>query len=300
MDSSSHEAMQNRIKQLETELEEASKKLQNSGIELEANEALLKLAMEDMRRIYEDLLRSKTQVMQSDKLATIGLLSAGVVHEINNPLSAVRLASSLLQTHLSKLRTQEDAAKRKSEADECLSILERMNVCVDSIVKIANDIRVFSRSDKGEVSRLNVNTVIDSVLGVFWNSLKKNVQIVKQYGSVPDMDGNSQQLSQVVLNLVVNASQAIGSDPGTVTICTSAAPGGVEIRIRDTGCGMTDEVKQRLFEPFFTTKGADQGTGLGLSITNDIIKKHKGSISVESQPGKGTEFIITLPASQLT
>jgi two-component system, NtrC family, sensor kinase len=293
--------LQKRIAELETQLAEAKNKLQFSGIELEANEGLVKFMMDDMRRIYEDLLRSQSQLMQSDKLATIGLLTAGIVHEINNPLSAVNLAFSLLESKIKKI-TELSAAKDASKAGEYQAMLKESDEfvkqglqCVASMARIVGDIRMFSRSDKGVRNEENVNNIIESVISIVWNSMKTKVTIKKELGDAPMIRCNAQQLSQVFLNLIVNASQAMGDKPGTITVRTFERAGKTVVQIADTGCGMTPEVKARLFEPFFTTKGAEQGTGLGLSITHDILKKHEAAIEVESEVGKGTTFTLSFP-----
>ena len=301
MDSSdSVQNLQEKVRKLEAELLETHRKLQDSGIELEANEGLLKLAMDDMRRIYEDLLRSQSQLMQSDKLATIGLLSAGIAHEINNPLSAVKLAFSLLDTKLGTLkkRLQNSPLAKDGETQAWLTAVEEYvqqgQHCSDTMSSIVTDIRTFSRSDKGISNPEDIHKIIDSVISIVWNAVKNKVKIEKKYGEVPLIRCNAQQLSQVFLNLLVNASQAMDSQ-GVITIQTSTDGKNAVVRISDTGCGMTPEVMVRIFDAFFTTKGAEQGTGLGLSITRDIIKKHRGDISVESRVGKGTTFTVSLP-----
>ncbi len=298
----SAESLQKKIRQLETQLADTVSKLQYSGIELEANEAILKLMMDDMRRIYEDLMKSQGQLMQSDKLATIGLLTAGIVHEINNPLAAVNLAFSLMENQIQKFTKISE--KLGSAAPPEMQILLKDSaeyvtqgmICVQTMARIVSDIRMFSRSDKGIVNNENVNNIIDSVISIVWNSLKNKVDIVKEPGELPKIKCNAQQLSQVFLNLIVNASQAMSDRVGTITVRTAFKDGRVVIKISDTGCGMPQEVMDRIFEPFFTTKGAEQGTGLGLSITHDIIKRHDGKITVASEVGKGTTFTISLPA----
>ena len=296
------EKLQQKIRDLEKQLAETSSRLQYSGIELEANEGLLKLAMDDMRRIYENLLDSQSKLMQSDKLATIGLLTAGIVHEINNPIFAVKLAFSLLDTHLAKLRklaenwNVAEAAELAAILKSTQEFVEQGNRCVDTMGKIVSDIRMFSRSDKGVMNEENVNNIIDSVIGIVWNSVKNKVTIRKEYGDLPKIRCNAQQLSQVFLNLIVNASQAIGDKPGEITLRTEKSGDKVRVFVSDTGSGMPKEVMEKIFEAFFTTKDAEQGTGLGLSITHDIVKKHNGAITVESEVGKGTTFTVSLPA----
>jgi len=298
----SAESLQKKISALENQLAEVKSRLETSGIELEANEAILKLMMDDMRRIYEDLMKSQGQLMQSDKLATIGLLTAGIVHEINNPLAAVNLALSLMENQIQKFTKIAEklapaaSAEMQALLNDSTEYVTQGKTCVANMAHIVADIRMFSRSDKGIVNNENMNDVIDSVISIVWNSLKNKVTIVKEPGDLPKIKCNAQQLSQVFLNLIVNASQAMEGQAGTITVRTALKNGRVIINISDTGSGMPKEVMDRIFEPFFTTKGAETGTGLGLSITHDIIKRHNGEISVASEVGKGTTFTISLPA----
>ena len=298
----SAESLRMKIRELESQLAETQNKLQSSGIELEASEGILKLMMDDMRRIYEDLMKSQSQLMQSDKLATIGLLTAGIVHEINNPLAAVNLAFSLMENQIQKFtKIMENLGPAATDQMQGLlrdstEYVTQGKICVENMAHIVADIRMFSRSDKGIVNNENMNNVIDSIISIVGNSLKNKVTIVKEPGDLPKIKCNAQQLSQVFLNLIVNASQAMEGKAGTITVRTALNGGRVVIKIEDNGSGMPKEVMDRIFEPFFTTKGAETGTGLGLSITHDIIKRHDGEISVASEVGKGTTFTISLPA----
>ena len=294
------ENLQEKVRRLEAELAQTNNKLQDSGIELEANEGLMKLMLDDMRRIYEDLLRSQSQLMQSDKLATIGLLSAGIAHEINNPLSAVKLAFSLLDSQMNVLKESMEKTSLAQDTGtqkllkEIGEYVQQGSSCADTMAKIVTDIRTFSRSDKGLSNPEDIHKVIDSVISVVWSAVKNKVKIQKEYGALPAIRCNAQQLGQVFLNLLVNASQAMDQN-GVINIRTSSDGKNVSIKISDTGHGMSKEVMDRIFDAFFTTKGAEEGTGLGLSITKDIIKKHNGEISVDSVVGKGTTFTILLP-----
>lgn len=293
------EKLQKTIRELEMKLAETTNKLQSSSVELEANEGLLRYMMQDMRKIYEDLMRSQSQLMQSDKLATIGLLTAGIVHEINNPLAAVSLAFSLLESQIQKLsKLSGGSAPDDGPATlrACAEYVAQGKICVETMARIVSNIRMFSRSDRGVVNEENVNNIIEGVIGIVWNSLRNKVKIQKELGELPKIRCNSQQLSQVFLNLIVNASQAMGGRAGAITVRSAVENDRVVVKVSDTGCGMPKEVMDRIFEPFFTTKDAEQGTGLGLSITHDIIKKHDGEIKVESEPGKGTTFTVSLPA----
>ncbi len=254
--------------------------------ELEAHEGLVRLAMDDMRHLYEDLLSSQVRLLQADKLAAIGILTAGIVHEIKNPLMFTHGNVWLLQEGL----------KSGSLPPNAPQLLEEALVGLDRIMTIVQDVRTFSRSDKGRSAPEDLNRLLESVIRIVWNEIKKKAELRREFGVLGPVTCNAQQIGQVFLNLLVNASQAIEGQ-GVITVRTRpAASGGAVVEIQDTGKGMTPEVQARLFEPFFTTKGAEEGTGLGLSISADILKRHGGRISARSAPGEGTTFTVELPA----
>lgn len=295
--------LEKKVRQIDEALQETTKKLQGSREELEAHEALLRLAFEDMRRIYDDLQKSQAQLVQADKLATIGLLSAGIAHEINNPLAAVKMAFALLKMRADLLHKifQSVPVEKKDETEAAFAdiqkFLQQGSECADNMQKIVQDIKMFSRSDKGTRNPENINRVIDSVISVVWSAVKYNVTLNKEYGELPLVRCNAQQLGQVFLNLLVNASQAMDGR-GSITLRTYLAGSVVKVDVIDTGPGIPADVKARIFEPFFTTKGPEKGTGLGLSISHDIIKKHNGTLEVESEVGKGTKFTVSLPIGE--
>jgi two-component system NtrC family sensor kinase len=312
--------------ELERLLEETRRKLEGKAVELEAHEGLLRLAMEDMRRIYDDLLRSQAQLLQSEKLATIGLLAAGIAHEIKNPLMSAHGLLLILQQHLDTLRhgraayqdlldaaAAGDAARSRKIAalildgggsgryatgiEEIGELVRQSLASLDRIKGIVNDIRMFSRSDKGVTAPEDLNRIMDGVIGLVWNEIKYKIELQRDYAQLPPVRCNAQQVSQVFLNLLVNASQAI-EERGRIRVRSGVAEGAAEMAVSDTGSGMTPEVQARVFEPFFTTKDADSGTGLGLSICRDLVAKHGGEIRVESEPGKGTTFTVRLPLGE--
>jgi len=265
---------------LRRELEETKKALNDTRDELAAHEGLVRVAMDDMRRIYDDFLATQTHLHHSDKLATVGLLTAGIVHEINNPLTIVHGNLTLLR----------DSALSTEQAERVADSIE----AIERIMAIVRDIRTFSRTDKGESAPRNLNDVVESVIRLVTSQIKHKAAIESTFGNLPPVKCNAQQLSQVFLNLLVNAAQAI-RDSGTIRVTTRVEGAHAAVDIADDGCGMTPEVKARLFEPFFTTKPAEQGTGMGLMISADIVKRHGGEIRVESTPGKGTVFTVLLP-----
>jgi two-component system NtrC family sensor kinase len=165
--------------------------------------------------------------------------------------------------------------------------------------RIVQDLKSFSRVDQAETAFADLNEALETTINIAWNELKYVAELRKEFGDIPKVKCFPQQLNQVFLNLLVNAAHAMEGQQGTITVKTALADAGdvVVVSISDTGCGMTEEVRKRIFEPFYTTKEVGKGTGLGLSISYDIIKKHGGSIEVQSEPGRGTTFTIELPVS---
>ncbi|MCG3177117.1 MAG: Adaptive-response sensory-kinase SasA [Candidatus Omnitrophica bacterium] len=273
-------------------LERLRRDLDERAVEVEAHEGLLKFAMDDLQRVYEDLLRTQSQLMQADKLATIGLLSAGIAHEINNPLMAVQGFLSAVSAQIEEWK----AVPSESLADT-RQFLEQARQCAEAMAHIVRDIRMFSRTDKGERVTEDPNRILDSVVSIVFHRFRTKVQLRKEYQELGVIECNPQQLAQVFINLIVNAAQAI-PDRGTITLRTRSDGTGVAVDVEDDSCGMTPEVQARLFEPFFTTKGAETGTGLGLGICRDIVRRHGGEIRVKSSPGQGTTFTVSLPKTR--
>ena len=156
------------------------------------------------------------------------------------------------------------------------------------------DLKTFSHSDESRKEKVDVHEVIQSAVNIVWNEIKYKAELVKEYSDLPYIFCYPQQLSQVFLNLLMNASQSI-TEKGKITIRTMSDGDMVVVEIEDTGCGMSDNVQKHLFEPFFTTKPVGKGTGLGLSLVYNIIEKHNGTISIVSAEGKGTKVTVSLP-----
>ena len=278
-----------------------------------------------LKKAYEELKQAQMQLVQSEKMSSIGLLSASIVHDINNPNSFVGTnlvamndyfknlseilkfyakieeyisASPALATDAQGILKELTDLKKKLEIDYILQDLPKVIAeskdGVGRISKIVQNLKNFSHMGSETMTAANINSCIDLTLNIVWHELKYKAEVIKEYGDIPDIACFPQQISQVFMNLLINAAHAIETK-GKISIKTYSRGNFVFAQISDTGCGMTEEVKQRIFEPFFTTKPVGQGTGLGLSIIHDIIQKHKGNISVESQPGKGTTFTIALP-----
>jgi PAS domain S-box-containing protein len=251
--------------------------------------------------------QSRQQLIQSDKLAAIGTLAAGVAHEINNPIGYV---SSNLNTMSKYLKRIGKFLEDGSPADEREGLTEILTDFEDAIKesiegsgrvrKIVADLKSFSRVDRTEREIADINDGIKSTLNIVWNELKYKCQVEQELGDIPDLFCIPNQLNQVFMNILVNAGQAIDKTPGIIKIKTWADAQNIYVSIKDNGVGIKKEIKDKVFEPFFTTKDVGKGTGLGLSLSYDIIKKHNGTIEINSELGAGTEFVITLPLEGLS
>ncbi len=291
-----------KIRQLNDEVKDKNKKLQEA---------------------YNKLKAGQSQILQQEKMASIGQLAAGIAHEINNPIGFVTSNLYSLQKYSNKIVEFLNAEAEtidglstftENEIKELINTIEKrrqklkINFILDDIgnlikesvdgtnrvKKIVKDLKNFSHVNEEENQTSNINEGIDSTLNIVWNELKYKVTLNKEYGDIPLTKCNPGQLNQVFMNLLVNASHAI-IDKGEITIKTWDKEGYIYVSIADTGCGIPEKYINRLFEPFFTTKDVGKGTGLGLSIAFDIIKSHNGEIFVNSELGTGTEFTIKIP-----
>jgi len=305
---------------LEQERERLANELDRANQELESINRSLQKKVEEQTAM----------LLQSEKMASIGLLAAGVAHEINNPISFVKSNLTTLLRYIQDLSEYfgivQEIRKTLQEGEPhqvhlLLEALQRLEenkriptlladlpeLARDSldgahrVSKIVNDLRTFARQDSGELKNACINEILDTTLNIIWNQLKYKVTVLRDYGRVPPIQCWPEKIGQALMNILVNAAQAI-EEKGTIRIETRFRPekpasphGKLEIKISDTGIGIPKENLARIFDPFFTTKPPGQGTGLGLSITYDIIKAHGGDIHVESEVGVGTTVLISLP-----
>lgn len=272
------------------------------------------------------LNEAQAKLVESEKLASIGQLAAGVAHEINNPIGFVKSNFGSLKAYvgdvlevLNKYEAVEPLLPPDDETVKCLrafkvsidldflradiqDLIDQSQDGIDRVAKIIHDLKSFARHDDQPVwVATNLHACLDSALNVVSNEIKYRADVVKEYGDIPDVECLPAQLGQVVLNLLVNAAQAIGDGPsrGTITVRSGCVRDQeVWVEICDTGCGMAPEQIRRIFEPFYTTKPVGVGTGLGLSISYGIVQRHGGRIEVDSTPGKGSCFRVTLPVRQ--
>jgi signal transduction histidine kinase len=280
----------------------------------------LEAAYKELKNTHKQLQSAQMQLVQAEKMASLGQLTAGIAHEINNPINFVSanieplkndvadvlqvlhryeelIEDKGLKAHfeaVDKLKDDLELDYIRSEIDALLKGIEEGAVRTKEIVK---GLRIFSRMDENDIKQFNVHEGLDSTLTLLKSKLGDRVEVVKNYGSLPLIEGFPGKINQVFMNILTNAVHAIPAE-GKIIITTSIQNDFARISIRDTGIGMTPEVKSRIFEPFFTTKDVGEGTGLGLAISFGVIEQHKGKIAVESEPGRGTEFIIILPLKQ--
>lgn len=276
----------------------------------------------ELQMAYLRLAGTQEQLLQSEKMASIGQLAAGVAHEINNPIGYVHSNLGTLQEYLRNLITLLDAYDRAvrggglpeetvAELDELRArfdldfvtqdlpdLLAESREGIERVTKIVQDLKDFSYTGRGEAwTETDLHRALDSTLNIVWNEIKYKARVEKRYGSLPPVECLPSEINQVFMNILVNAGQAI-VERGVIVIETGHADDEVWVRISDTGKGIPESVLPRIFDPFFTTKPVGHGTGLGLSITYGIVAKHHGRIEVSSVPGEGTAFRIVLPVRQ--
>ncbi|MDM8564433.1 CHASE domain-containing protein [Candidatus Halobeggiatoa sp. HSG11] len=268
-----------------------------------------------------ELEESEAHLVQSEKMASIGQMVAGIVHEINTPLAYVKSSVELTKSHIDEiaeaLQTYEEICKQDNVTTEQLQTAQDMSKTleedetleeaqllldnglsgIDKISNLVRNLKDFSRLDRAEAAEHDVNKGLDDALNMINHMLEDKVKINKNYADIPHIMCSPAQINQVFLNLLVNAIHAIHADKdnGVIDITTSKHGQHVEVMIKDDGKGIPPENLSRIFEPFFTTKRSGKGTGLGLAITNKIIKEHKGELRVASKVGQGTAFTIYLP-----
>ena len=277
----------------------------------------IKLVSEQLAKAYQELKSTHSQLLQQEKMASIGQLAAGVAHEINNPMGFISSNLGTMAKYLDRLAGFlelqaagiEDSAPTKlkdeiAEArgrfkvdyilEDARSLLAESQDGAERVRTIVQNLKSFSHVDEAQESYVDLNHCLESTVTIAWNELKYKTTLKRDYGELPQVKCLPQQLNQVFLNILVNAAHAIEKQ-GEVTITTRCEDHQVTVAIHDTGCGIPEGIRNRIFEPFFTTKEVGKGTGLGLSISYDIIKKHGGDIEVESSPVDGTTFTIKLP-----
>ncbi len=310
-----HESQQHRIEEL----------LQSNN-KLEAAKTQLVLDVREIMKLNQQLGEAQNNLLQSEKMASIGQLAAGVAHEINNPIGYVYSNLGTLERYVqdvfsmldnyeqaevaitdSAVRTRIQAAREKLDINFLKQDLRAlMAESKDGIIRVKNivqNLKDFSHVDTADAWHFaNLHAGIDSTLNIVNNEIKYKAEVIKEYGQLPEVECLASQLNQVFMNLLVNAAHAI-EEHGTITIRTGIVSTGLQgeevwVEIADNGKGIAPEHLQKIFDPFFTTKPIGKGTGLGLSLSYGIIQKHHGRIEVQSIVGEGTRFRVCLPVKQ--
>jgi signal transduction histidine kinase len=271
----------------------------------------------ELNRTVKDLEQAETQLVQSEKMASLGQLTAGVAHELNNPVNFITASVKPLLRNIEDLlallgkfdtiieekklsASFVEVAEMKEKLDldflvkETQNLLKGINEGASRSKQIVKDLRTFSRMDEDEFSRVDIHEGLDSTLMLLGHKIGEQITVKRNYGKIPHVECLPGKLNQVFMNILTNSILAI-EGKGDIQISTSGNDREIIISIKDSGKGMTPEVRDHIFEPFFTTRKVGTGTGLGLSISYSIIQEHNGTIEVISEPGKGSEFIIALP-----
>lgn len=287
----------------------------------------LRKSNQDLEKAYTDLKDAETQLVESEKMASLGQLTAGIAHEINNPINFVtsnvkplnRDVLILIEaiTEMEKIAMSDASVQEKTNAIEAYKNdidYDYLKIEIDQLLggigegasrtaEIVKGLRIFSRLDEDDLKKADINEGLNSTLIITNNMLNNTIKVDKKYANLPLIECYPGKLNQVFLNMISNAIYAIrkrhgDAEGGILSIITACDENNVYVTIGDNGTGMDENTKKRLFEPFFTTKDVGEGTGLGMSIAYNTINKHHGQININSELGKGTEFIITLPLIQ--
>lgn len=293
----------------------AEKELNNYNKNLEI---LIKKRTSSLEKTLKRLKLAQSQLVQSEKLASIGQLSAGVAHEINNPLGFIKTNISVFRQYSNDLiqlistyeKLENKSDKYENIIAEVKDLKEKMDFNfimedlktifdetaegVERILAIVSDLKFFAHRETKEKTLTDVHQCINSTLNVIHNEIKYKAQVIKNFSEIPKIKCYPQRINQILTNLIINASQAIEKQ-GIIYISTYRENDYVVIKIKDTGSGIPAEIKDKIFDPFFSTKPVGKGTGLGLHVVYNNVKKHKGIIKVKSSANKGTSFTIYLP-----
>jgi two-component system NtrC family sensor kinase len=305
------------------DLQGAKARMEQEIEEHKQTQIALEQEKEEQKVLISKLEDAHFQLLQSEKLASIGQLAAGVAHEINNPICFVNANLSSLKDYAGKLLAMLDAYEScdgilqrdpatagrlqqvRKDADidfvrsDIASLIAESLEGTDRVRIIVQDLRDFSRAGEAVWEWANIHACLDSTLNVVRNEIRYKAEVVREYGELPQIECYPSQLNQVFMNLLINGAQAIVGQ-GAITIRTGTEGDQVWVAISDTGAGIAPENMARIFDPFFTTKPVGKGTGLGLSLCYGIVERHGGRIEVRSVVGEGTTFRVRLPIQRLS
>ncbi len=285
---------------------------------LEMKNFELEKAQKKLDAAYRQLKDAQSQMLQREKMASIGQLAAGVAHEINNPMGFISSNLHSFGKYLEKIEAYidglEDLLKRDESLwsagqelrkkakieyllEDCGDLLAESFEGAERVRKIVQNLKTFSHVDAAQEQLADLNQCLDDTINIAWNEIKYKATLTRDFGEIPTILCCPQELNQVFMNILINAAQAIEAE-GEIIVATSADDNWVQVEIKDNGAGIPEEIQARIFEPFFTTKKVGEGAGLGMSISYEIVKKHGGQIEMESKRGNGTTFRILLPRNR--
>lgn len=267
--------------------------LKQANLDLKRTNDALNEQKRKLNKALEELKRAQLQMVQSEKMASLGILTSGIAHEINNPLNFIQSGIYALEAAIAEASVKDDLL------EEIHAVIHNMHIGVQRSSAIVKSLNAFSRKDSHVFRSCNVHDVIDNALLILNHEIKGKYVVNKQYTNEEfTLIGNEENLHQVFLNIIMNAVQAM-ANKGELTIKTQLLHGrDLKIIVSDTGAGMSSEVMDKIYDPFFTTKAPGEGVGMGLSIVYNIIREHKGTIQYFSELNQGTDVIITLPVNQ--
>jgi signal transduction histidine kinase len=299
---------------------------QNVVLEMKVSERTSELSESnrELNTTLYDLKQTQSQLVESEKMASLGQLTAGIAHEINNPINFVTSNINPLKRDVEMLldamtmiedvsasdapaaEKQKQIQDYKEELDfdylvvEIKHLIKGIYEGASRTAEIVKGLKIFSRLDEDDLKRANINEGLQSTMVIANNLLNNKIKVIEEYGDLPLIECYAGKLNQVFLNIISNAIYAVdkqfgAEQGGEIKISTSSNENDIFISISDNGIGMSEQTIKKVFEPFFTTKEVGEGTGLGMSIAYNTIKKHNGQINVNSEPGKGTEFILQIP-----
>lgn len=277
---------------LETRRLHLQLKAQNAFLEQQVRERTA--LAEELERANRKLRETQTHLIHSEKMAGLGQLVAGIAHEINNPMAFVINNLFLVDESLARLDPGNAANNELAKAGKMRMRIRDAQTGAARVKELVSRLRTFSRLDEGELKTVDIHESIESVLLFLRHRMEGRIEVERNYGEAGMLTCFAGELNQVLMNLIANGIEAIDG-PGRITLITARQNGDFVIRVRDTGKGIPEEIRNRIFEPFFTTKPVGQGTGLGLAISYGIVKAHRGSMEFSSQAGEGTEFVLKIP-----
>lgn len=268
------------------DLDKAIEKLSFINDELQEKGKLIETQNNELKRTLQELKNTQAQLLHADKMSSLGIMTAGIAHEINNPLNYIMGGVTGLESYL---------CKEDLKNERIILFINSIKTGVDRVSSIVSGLNQMSRNIETYDEKCDIHNIIENCLLIIHNQIKNRIEVVKRYSEAPLVTlGNVGQLHQVFSNILLNASQAIVKS-GKIDITTELHNENAIIKISDSGCGIPAENLAKITDPFFTTKEPGKGTGLGLSIVYNLIQAHKGDIKFESEVDKGTKVTISLP-----